>query len=324
MARKNLLEGLADVQDDQPSVVSYPMRGAGKSLVRSLDELAKQADKYLEGEVVVEIDPDVVDASFVQDRLAQDNDDFRELVEAIRTRGQDTPILVRPNASVEGRFQVVFGHRRLRAARELGRKVKAVVKSLDDRTHVIAQGQENSARANLTFIERALFAKRLEDLGYDREVISAALASNAASVSKMLSVGERIPADVIRTIGDAPGIGRERWVELSLLVGKSANSEKVREIVSDVQFNVLPSDDRFLALYAALNRSARSVKKKEPATTTDKWEPRDKGVLVEMKSSGKSYAISMKSKNAMRFGDFLSRNWDALYAQFLDEVSKGD
>lgn len=324
MARKNLLEGLADLQDDQPSVVSYPMRGAGKSLVRSLDELAKQADKYLEGEVVIEIDPDSVDASFVQDRLAQDNDDFRELVEAIRTRGQDTPILVRPHASVEGRFQVVFGHRRLRVARELGRKVKAVVKSLDDRTHVIAQGQENSARANLTFIERALFAKRLEDLGYDREVISAALASNAASISKMLSVGERIPADVIRSIGDAPGIGRERWVELSLLVGKSANSEKVREIVSDVQFNVLPSDDRFLALYAALNRSARSVKKKEPATTTDKWEPRDKGVLVEMKSSGKSYAISMKSKNAMRFGDFLSRNWDALYAQFLDEVSKGD
>lgn len=324
MARKNLLEGLADLQDEQPSVVSYPMRGAGKSLVRSLDELAKQADKYLEGEVVIEIDPDSVDASFVQDRLAQDNDDFRELVEAIRTRGQDTPILVRPHASVEGRFQVVFGHRRLRAARELGRKVKAVVKSLDDRTHVIAQGQENSARANLTFIERALFAKRLEDLGYDREVISAALASNAASISKMLSVGERIPADVIRSIGDAPGIGRERWVELSLLVGKSANSDKVREIVSDVQFNVLPSDDRFLALYAALNRSARSVKKKEPATTTDKWEPRDKGVLVEMKSSGKSYAISMKSKNAMRFGDFLSRNWDALYAQFLDEVSKGD
>lgn len=324
MARKNLLEGLADFKDDQPSVVSYPMRGAGKSLVRSLDELAKQADKYLEGEVVVEIDPDVVDASFVQDRLAQDNDDFRELVEAIRTRGQDTPILVRPHASVEGRFQVVFGHRRLRAARELGRKVKAVVKSLDDRTHVIAQGQENSARANLTFIERAMFAKRLEDLGYDREVISAALASNAASVSKMLSVGERIPADVIRAIGDAPGIGRERWVELSLLVGRTANSEKVREMVSDAQFNVLPSDDRFLALYAALNRSARSVKKKEPAITTDKWEPRDKGVLVEMKSSGKSYAISMRAKNATRFGDFLSRNWDALYAQFLDEVSKGD
>jgi ParB family chromosome partitioning protein len=324
MARKNLLDGLADLQDDQPSVVSYPMRGAGKSLVRSLDELAKQADKYLEGEVVVEIDPDAVDASFVQDRLSQDNEGFRDLVEAIRTRGQDTPILVRPHASAEGRFQVVFGHRRLRAARELGRKVKAVVKSLDDRTHVIAQGQENSARANLTFIERALFAKRLEDLGYDREVICAALASNAASISKMLSVGERIPADVIRAIGDAPGIGRERWVELSLLVGRSSNSEKVREIVSDAQFNVLPSDDRFLALYASLNRSARSVKKKEPTSTTDKWEPSDKGLVVEMKSSGKSYAISMKSKNATRFGDFLSRNWDALYAQFLDEVSKGD
>jgi hypothetical protein len=27
----------------------------------------------------------------------------------------------------------------------------------------------------------------------------------------------------------------------------------------------------------------------------------------------------MKSKNATRFGDFLSRNWDAIYSQVLDE-----
>jgi ParB family chromosome partitioning protein len=32
----------------------------------------------------------------------------------------------------------------------------------------------------------------------------------------------------------------------------------------------------------------------------------------------------MKAKNAARFGDFLSRNLDALYAQFLDEENKGD
>ncbi len=290
MARKNLLEGLATLTDDTASPSSYPMRGAGKSLVRSLDELARQADRFLEGEAGVEVDPDLIDDSFVQDRLAQ----------------------------------VVFGHRRLRAARELGRKVKAVVKTIDDRTHVIAQGQENSARANLTFIERALFARRLDDLGYDREVISAALAANAAAVSKMMSVTERIPADVIHAIGETPGIGRERWVELSLLVGKASGLGKARELAGAPGFRDLSSDERFLSLYGALNTSARTVKKTEPAAGKAKWEPQDRAVVAEIKNSGKVFSLSMKAKNAVRFGDFLSRNLDALYAQFLDEESRGD
>lgn len=133
-------------------------------MVRSLDELSKQADKFLEGEAVVELDPDTVDGSFVLDRLTDDSEQFEELKAAIAERGQDTPILVRPHPSASGRYQIVFGHRRVRVARELGRKVKAVVKAIDDRTHVIAQGQENSARANLSFIERASFASRLRRL----------------------------------------------------------------------------------------------------------------------------------------------------------------
>ncbi len=78
---------------------------------------------------------------------------------------------------------IVFGHRRVNVARELGRNVRAVVKALDDKTHIIAQGQENSARANLSFIESS-FRKNLETLGYDRETISSALAANAAAVSR--------------------------------------------------------------------------------------------------------------------------------------------
>ena len=324
MARKNLLQGLSDLSDDTIATPQYPMRGAGKSLVRSLDELAKQADKFLEGEVVVELDPDHIEGSFVQDRLADENDDFRELVEAIRVRGQDTPILVRPHSKIDGHFQVVFGHRRLRAARELGRKVKAVVKTIDDRTHVIAQGQENSARANLTFIERALFAKRLEDLGYDRDVISSALAANAAAVSKMISITDRIPVETIQKIGPAPGIGRERWLELSLLAGKGGNASKVAEMVLENAFDTLLSDDRFLLIYNALNKSARPVRKSEPAPATAKWHPQDKAVLAEMKHTGKTFSISMKARNAGRFGEYLSRNLDTLYEQFLSEENKGD
>ncbi|MBX5172516.1 plasmid partitioning protein RepB [Rhizobium sp. NZLR1b] len=325
MARKNLLEGLGDMPDEGAGAPNYPMRGAGRSLVRSLDELAKQAEKFLEGEAVVDLDPDVVDVSFVKDRLSEDDEEFRALVEAIRARGQDTPILVRPHGKIDGRYQVVFGHRRLRAARQLGRNVRAVVKAIDDRTHVIAQGQENSARANLTFIERALFASRLEERGYDREVISTALAANAASISKMITVMDRISPEVVQAIGAAPGIGRERWVELSLLAGKSANAADIAKILEDDDFLGSPSDKRFEALYTALNKSARPVKKTQAAAGKVKWQPRDKAVQAEMKNDGKAFSLSMKARNAGRFGKFLSSRLDVLYEQFLaEESNQGD
>ncbi|MDR9818251.1 plasmid partitioning protein RepB [Rhizobium hidalgonense] len=322
MARKNLLEGLANMPDENAGAPNYPMRGAGRSLVRSLDELAKQAEKFLEGEAVVDLDPDVVEASFVKDRLTEDDEEFSALVEAIRARGQDTPILVRPHARIDGHYQVVFGHRRLRAARELGRNVRAVVKAVDDRTHVIAQGQENSARADLTFIERALFARRLEELGYDRDVISTALAANAASISKMISVMDRISPEIVQAIGPAPGIGRERWVALSLLAGKASNAADIAKVMEEGNFPRLPSDKRFDVLYTALNKSARPVKKTQAAAGKIKWQPQDKAVQAEMKNDGKAFSLSMKARNAGRFGEFLSSRLDGLYEQFLAEESK--
>ena len=57
---------------------------------------------------------------------------------------------------------IVFGHRRARVARDLGINVRAVVKPLADIEHVIAQGQENTARADLSFIEKSLFARKLD------------------------------------------------------------------------------------------------------------------------------------------------------------------
>src|SRR5690606_37267496 len=103
------------------------------------DELAERAQaakeyeaKLLEGATVVELDPGKIDGSFIADRIGDDEEAFSELVEAIRERDQDSPILVRPHPTAEGRYMIVFGHRRVRAAKALSRNVRAVVKQLDD------------------------------------------------------------------------------------------------------------------------------------------------------------------------------------------------
>jgi ParB family transcriptional regulator, chromosome partitioning protein len=308
---------LADVHEDsQASPALYPMRGASKTMIRSLDELARQADKFLEGEAVIEIDPSDIDASFVSDRLEDDAEQFEALKSAIAERGQDSPVLLRPHPERQGRYQVVFGHRRVRAARELGRAVQAVVKAIDDRSHVIAQGQENSARANLSFIERALFAKRLEELGYGRDVIGSALAANAAALSKMMSVTSRISDEVLSAIGPARGAGRERWVELSLLAGKGANSGRIEDLVSDPSFRAQASDERFNALLAALKHGDKPVRKTKPAVKPATWQPRDKLVAAQFSSAGATFSLAMKAKNAVEFGRYITENLDRLYDEY--------
>lgn len=320
MARKNLLAGLTE-STEEPVTSNYRIGGASKSMIRSVNELARQADAFLEGEQVVDLDPNVIDSSFVSDRLGTDGEEYQELLQAIQERGQDSPILVRPHPSVDGRFMIVFGHRRVKVARELGRNVRAVVKALDDKTHIIAQGQENSARANLSFIEKALFAKNLETLGYDRETISSALAANAAAVSKMISVTSRISPELINIIGSAPGVGRERWLELSLLFERKAAA--ISEIVNSDDFDSIDSDERFDRVFTAANAKGKPVKKERTTPTAKSWGCSEFAVTMSQKP--KQVDFSFKSEKARPFGDWLSERLEILFEEFKQsETKNGD
>jgi len=235
MARKNLLVGLTDFElpagnspkDGPPSSPneaaadrqqpSFGQNGAIGAVTRSIEQLKSQIGeaKNLQlqlaaGHTVVELDPGLVERSFVADRMARTFDEESAFAENIREQGQLVPILVRPHPTNSGRFQVAYGHRRLRAAASLGVKVRAVVKELSDVELVVAQGQENSARTDLSFIERSIFAARLEKAGFDREIIMAALMIDKTALSKLISVAIKIPEDVLIAVGPAPKAGRDR------------------------------------------------------------------------------------------------------------------
>lgn len=318
MARKNPFANLMDepiTTEERPSL-DYAIKGASKSILRSIDEMAERADKLLEGQTVVELDPALVDASFVRDRLDEGNAEYHELLEAIRERGQDSPILVRPHPKLQGRYMVVFGHRRLKVAEALGRKVRAVVKELDDRAHVVAQGQENSARANLSFIEKALFAAELSRLNYDRDnqTVLAALSIDRATLSKMLSV-TAIPLAVLEGIGAAKGIGRDRWYELKQLLEMASNLEKALAFVGTDEFGSLSGDARFEALFKHVKQAQRPAQK-GPKAFSRTWASQDKRLSASMKSDGKSFTLAMKAKDAAGFGEYLSGKLADLYASY--------
>lgn len=323
MARKNPFANLMDDASPKSSVsLDYTVKGASRSIISTIDELAKRADKMLEGETVVELDPAVIDVSFVRDRLEDDPQAFEELVTAIRENGQNSPILVRPHPQDAGRYMVVFGHRRLKVAQALGRNVRAVVKTMNDKDHVIAQGQENSARSDLSFIEKAVFAKQLSALNYDSDAstVMAALSIDRATLSKMLSV-TNIPDDVLEAIGGAKSPGRDRWYELKLLLEKPTNLEAIRNVLTQTDLAGLNGDARFAFVMDALLRkkpsgAARLSKKV-------KWSPSDRAVAAEIRNDGKNYTLALKAKDAVGFGEFIAASLDRLYADYRQHAKKG-
>jgi ParB family chromosome partitioning protein len=322
MARKNLLSSVtADPEPsktDHEARTDYARRGASRSMLISIDEMAENAKKMIAGETIVDLDAAVVDGSFVSDRIEDTDEDYRLLLEAIKQNGQSTPILVRPHPQHSGRYMVVFGHRRARVAKDLGVPVRAVIKNLDDIAHIVAQGQENAARANLSFIEKAIFAKKLLGMGQSKDTIKAALMIDDTLLSRMLSVAETIPSTVINALGAAKSVGRDRWEELKKLVSHPVSAEFACQEVASAEFLLKEVPERFNFLLARLVASRKVPRKARPSKTEfASWAADDNLVAASMQNTGKTYSLSLKSKNASEFGQFISSNLDSLYQAFM-------
>ncbi len=68
MARKNLLlsvTGQGAPQDVQEARSDYASRGASRSMMLSLEEMAENSKKLVSGEAIVGLDPNLIDGSFV-------------------------------------------------------------------------------------------------------------------------------------------------------------------------------------------------------------------------------------------------------------------
>ncbi|UES41939.1 plasmid partitioning protein RepB [Roseibium aggregatum] len=329
MARKHLLSNIG-AQPNKPtetaakgeSRVDYARRGASRSMMQSLDDLAENSMRVLEGDVVVSLDPEKLDPSPYQDRIGEDPVKDQELLEAIKEAGQHQPVLVRPSPDDSARHIIVFGHRRVRVAKKLGQKVRAVVKPLEEIAHVIAQGQENSARDDLSFIEKSLYARRLQESGIDKATIKTALTIDDTLLSRMLSVAETVPAPVLNALGAAKGVGRDRWEDLKKIVQAPAKSALALELIQSDAFIELEEGGRFGFLIEKLKVS-RATKSKKQRPAEKAWSLSDDAVKVSTKDSGKAFTLALKSKDASRFGAYLSNRLEHLYLEFQRDGEGG-
>lgn len=288
-----------------------PVGAIGQSLseVSERSRRAEDIEKRLaEGQAVVSLDTVDIDPSFIPDRMPGATEAHDRLVSSIRDQGQQVPILVRPHPESPGRYQVAFGHRRLRAINELGARVNAVVRDLTDEQLVVAQGQENNERQDLTYIEKARFADRLQQR-FSRDVIMAAMSLYKSDLSNMLSVVARIPDVLIESIGPAPTVGRRSWIELAELLSNTKALDRAIAFIGSSEVQNLPSEERFKALLTHL-------KPQQKKATAQVWSTRSGARLAKIKHNDAKVEIVIDRKEAPEFASFVLDKLQSLFEEY--------
>ncbi|MBP0482149.1 plasmid partitioning protein RepB [Sagittula salina] len=299
MARKSLgdMSGIASTIARSGPAKDRPARSGAPALGALQGSLS----------AIREIDPALVDDWGPTDRLdpltavstPEEEDGLEGLRASIAEGGQQVPILVR-RAPTDGRFQVIYGRRRLQACRELGIKVRANVQDLSDDAALLAKGLENAARRNLSFYERARFAAVIQRLGYDNTTARKVLGLTRSYLSHLQKIATYIPDSIGDRIGAAPKSGRPKWMALAEAFQHEKVTEERLHAILDRADPELTSDER-------LNHVVREVSRRvaRPAQTLE-IQPME-GVTIRSGRGSVTLSVAKTGENAA-FGTWLDEN----------------
>jgi ParB family chromosome partitioning protein len=131
---------------------------------------------------------DVLEPGPFQPRTSMAPGAMAELVESIKARGILQPLLARRHPKEPGRFQIIAGERRWRAAQSAGlHEVPALVRDLSDQDAMAAALVENLQRQDLNPIEEAEGYKRLlEEFGLTQEQLGTAVGKSRSHVANCI------------------------------------------------------------------------------------------------------------------------------------------
>jgi ParB family chromosome partitioning protein len=166
----------------------------GKGLGALIDGVEKEAlDRKVEANL--QIDINAIDNNPFQPRSRFDAQALEELAASIRQVGIVQPLTVRETG--DGRYQLIAGERRLRAARMAGlTHVPAYIRTADDTAMLEMALVENIQREDLDAVEVAISYQRLiEECSLTQEQLSDRVGKQRSTVSNYLRL-LRLPAEI--------------------------------------------------------------------------------------------------------------------------------
>jgi ParB family chromosome partitioning protein len=165
-----------------------------KGLGRGLDALLGAADEpATSGEMLTLLAIDALQPGRYQPRTRMDPQALAELAESIKAQGLMQPILARPLGA--GRYEILAGERRWRAARMAGlASVPVLVRDVPDRNALAIALIENLQREDLNPLEEAAGVKRLiEEFTMTHAEAAAAVGRSRVAITNALRLLELAP-----------------------------------------------------------------------------------------------------------------------------------
>lgn len=195
--------------------------------------------------------------------------DLADLAQSIREHGVVQPVVVRPSAS--GRFEIIAGERRWRAAQRAGlTDIPIIIRDVDDRVALELAIIENVQRADLNPVEEALgYQQLIDDHSYTQADLGQVIGksrSHVANTLRLLKLPDAIRdmlvdgalsaghARTLVTAADPAGLAR-RIVEdgLSVRQAEALAQEPVRVSSGIKASESAPKDADTLALEKMLS-----------------------------------------------------------------------
>jgi ParB family chromosome partitioning protein len=198
-------------------MTAQPKRGMGRGLAAILPQpgdVGEPALRHVPTELVLP-NPD-------QPRRRFDPESISALAESLRSAGVIQPLIVRP--LTDGRYEIIAGERRWRAATEAGLEtVPVIMRDEAEAERLQIALIENVAREQLNPVDEArACATLVEDLGLTKEELGKRLGRSRASLSNLIRILD-LPDEalVLLESGElAEGHGR------AILIAKSADARR--------------------------------------------------------------------------------------------------
>jgi ParB family transcriptional regulator, chromosome partitioning protein len=211
-----------------------------------------------------QIDIDLIDPSPYQPRTRFREEALEELARSIKASGIIQPLVVRP---IAGRFQLIAGERRWRAAQRAGlTKVSSIVRQVSDELALEMTLVENIQREDLNAIETArAFDRLMEEFQLTQEMVAERTGKDRATV-----------ANAVRLLKLEPTI--QEWIEEGKL---TAGHGRALLAVADSQLRMRYAHRASrggLTVRQIERLAARRVRSGSPATSI----PRDANIRAAL------------------------------------------
>lgn len=282
-------------------MVAIKKKGLGRGLEALLGEKTQQASPSTD---INRLPLTALQAGKYQPRQKMEAGALQELAESIREQGVMQPLLVRLVSP--GKYEIIAGERRFRAATIAGLKeVPVLVSSADDQAAAAMALVENMQREDLNPLEESQgLARLIEEFGFTHEQAAKAVGKSRSAITNLLRLTQLAkPVQAMLLAGDID-MGHAR----ALLPLPGASQVALAQRISAQGLSVREAERMTAALVIAGGQIGDKKAKSKPGTSTPSADPDMQRLTQEIADLiGLSAQFRLKGKGGeliLRFSQF--------------------